>query len=361
MIRQLRARHLIDCQGLDRDQLYLMHRSLQLSLLRKMDEEEGKIASIFNMAVSLTRRMFPRQSPVQFPQNDIWEMCEKYSPHVMSIMSAHAASPAPPECSIDYALLLSDVSNYFYERNIFGDALDTSNASVKVCERFDGRHEAVRADIHTIAAAVRDTCGISERLRTLHHYVMTVALRQEHLNKSNPIDVSSNDLWNYANAWGNMTPILLDYECYEDVIIYSDLAITIKKKLLGSGPDSAIACYEPYRNKHIALAALGRLDEAQKWEPDPDNFMADPTYKVIMIRYYFFHANIAILCGNLDSAYTTLQMVLSMRTDIFGPTGRSTLDTYYLLAMLESKRHNNEAAEYDTSYAQTRRNIKFTN
>ncbi|KKO97403.1 hypothetical protein THAR02_10491 [Trichoderma harzianum] len=345
MIRQLRARHLIDCQGLDRNQLYLMHRSLQLSLLRKMDEEEGKIASIFNMAVSLTRRMFPRQSPVQFPQNDIWEKCEKYSPHVMSIMSAHAASPAPPECSIDYALLLSDVSNYFYERNIFGDALDTSNVSVKVCERFVGRHEAVRADIHTIAAAVRDTCGISERLRTLHHYVMTVALRQEYLNKSNPIDVSSNDLWNYANAWGNMTPILLDYECYEDVIIYSDLAITMKKKLLGSGQDCAIACYEPYRNKHIALAALGRLDEAQKWEPDPDNFMADPTYKVIMIRYYFFHANIAILCGNLDSAYTTLQMVLSMRTDIFGPTGRSTLDTYYLLAMLESKRHNNEAAE----------------
>jgi tetratricopeptide (TPR) repeat protein len=345
MIRNLRARHLIDTQGSGSDQLLLIHRSLQLSLLHKLDEDHAKLQAIFNLAVSLTRRMFPRQSPVQFAQNNIWEQCQAYSLQVMSVMSVQAGSSQPLECSIDYALLLSDTSNYFWERNIFSDALRTSDAADAACQHFRGSHEATRADIHTIAGAVRDTCGISERARALYHYEMAVALRQEHLNKGNTADMTSDDLWNYANAWGNMTTILLDYECYGDVILYADLAMTIKRKLLGSGEESIIACYEQNRNKHLALAALGRLEEAKEWEADPENCIEDPTYTNYMIRYHFSHANISVMCGQLEQAHASLQMVLGMRTKIFGATGRSTLDTYYMLAMVELGRSNADAAE----------------
>lgn len=71
---------------------------------------------------------------------------------------------------------------------------------------------------------------------------MAVALRQEHLRLTTNEDITKDYLWNYANAWGNMTAVLLDYECYEDVIIYAELALTIKRKLLGSGAESRIAC-----------------------------------------------------------------------------------------------------------------------
>lgn len=346
MIRNLRARHLVDTRGSGNDQQLIMHRSLQLSLLQKLDEKPSDLQSIFDTAVSLTRRMFPLQSPVQFPQNNLWEKCKTYSLQTMAIMNVHTASPHPPEFSMKYALLLSDVSNYFYERNIFGDALRASDAAEYASQHFAGSHEATRADIHTIAGAVRDTYGISQRSKTLYHYEMAIALRQESLNKSNEADLTTDDLWNYANAWGNMTPILMDYECYEDVILYADLAITIKRRLLGFGKESVIACYEQNRNKHIALAALGNFEEANKWEPDPENCMDDPTYTAIMIRYYFFRANISMLCGRLEEAYAPLQKALAMRTNIFGASGRSTLDTYYLLAMLEFKRRNYEAAEY---------------
>ncbi|EHK16211.1 uncharacterized protein TRIVIDRAFT_228135 [Trichoderma virens Gv29-8] len=344
LIHILESEGLIKCQDSGTDQKILLHDTWRLTLQRKLYNEKELFQPIFNAAVSLIRRKFPRQSPVQFPQNDIWGVCKKYSPHIISLMEVHAASLVPPEPSIDYALLLSDASNYFYERNFFADALRTADASVEACKHIDDC-EAARADIHTIAAAVRDTSGISERSKTLHHYIMAIALRQECLNKSKLEDVTHDDLWNYANAWGNMTPILLDYGCYEDVIVYAEFAMTIKRKLFSHERESTIACYEQYRNKHIALAALGRFEDAQRWRPDPENCIDDPRYTVIMIRYYFFHANIAIICGKLDAAYESLQKTLEMRTKFFGPTGRSTLDTYYLLAMLEIRRGNNDAAE----------------
>ncbi|CAI4214350.1 unnamed protein product [Parascedosporium putredinis] len=325
-----------------------MHRSLQSRLQTQLpNQEEGRLQQVFDVAVTLTRRLFPRQSPVQFPQNDIWEKCERYSPQVMSIMSMHQSAAQAPQCSIEYATLLSDLSNYLYERNIFEAALRASDAAETACEVFTSSHESIRADIHTLSGAVRDTYGIPHRQKTLYHYAMAVALRQDHLNKSAAADITQDDLWNYANAWGNMTVILLDYECYEDVILYADLAIMIKTKLLGSTSQAAIACYEQVRNKHIAYAALGRLAEAQEWQVDAEDITRDPTYTVIMIRYHFFHANILMTCGWLEQAHATLSMVLEMRTRLFGPSGRSTLDTYYLLAILELKRDNIHMAETD--------------
>lgn len=347
MIRKLTARHLIETQGSGKDQQLLIHRSLQLNLLHRLDKDHAKLQSTFETAVNLARRMFPRQSPVQFPQNNLWTRCKKYSPHVMAIMNVYTASENPPECSMTYALLLSDVSTYFYERNIFDDALKASDAAESASARFAGSNETIRADIHTIAGAVRDTCGISMRSKTLYQYEMAIALRQQQIEKTDLKDITAEDLWCYANAWGNMTPILLDYECYEDVILYADLAIGIKRRLLGSGKEFVKAAYEQIRNKHVALAALGHSEQALSWEADSENYLEDPAYVAIMIRYYFFHANIAMVCGNLDGAHETLQMILRLRTNMFGYSGRSTLDTYYLLGVLELRRNNSDLAEYD--------------
>lgn len=345
MIRKLTARHLIETQGFGTDQQLFMHRSLQLDLLHRLDKDHAKLQSTFDTAVGLVRRLFPRQSPVQFPQNNLWQKCQKYSLHAMAIMNVHAASQQPPACSISYALLLSDVSTYLYERNIFEDALRASDTAINASARFAGSEEAIRADIHTIAGAVRDTYGISKRSETLHQYEMAVALRQQQIEKTDLADITIDGIWNYANAWGNMTPILLDYECYEDVILYADLAIAIKRKLLGPGAEFVKAAYEQIRNKHVALAALGQFEQAARWDADPENFMQDPAYAAIMVRYHFFHANIAMACGNLEGAHKTLQMVLRSRTELFGASGRSTLDTYYLLAVLELRRNNRELGE----------------
>lgn len=289
--------------------------------------------------------MFPRQSAVQFPQNDLWQRQEAYSVQVKSLMTARNASVQQPSATIEYALLLSDASNYFWERNIFEDAVRCSDAAEAVCQGFLGQEFSARADVHTIAGAVRDSFGISERAKTLHQYEMAVALRQRYLDETEDDSISSDDMWNYANAWGNMTPILLDLECYEDVILYADLAMKIKRKLLGSGSAGTIACYEQHRNKHIALAALGRVDEALAFEADPMDCMSDPSYSVVMVRFHFFWANIALVCGKLEAASERLLMVLEWRKKFFGPSGRSTLDTYYMLSALEECRGQYESAE----------------
>src|SRR5579862_7624475 len=240
MIASLRTRELIDREVVGGSPCLLMHRSLQRSVLHRLDEDPKILQATFDMSVTLVRKGFPRQSPIQFPQNDIWEKCEKYSSHVMSLMTVYDASAQPPEPSVDFAQVLSDTSNYFWERNIFGDGLRASNTAERVCGKFGDKYKKQRADIHTVAASIRGNYGISERAGTLHRYQKAVALRQGYLNEMEPSDATVDDIFNYANAWGNMSNVMLDYECYEDCILHADLGINIKNKLLGDGYESIV-------------------------------------------------------------------------------------------------------------------------
>lgn len=341
MIRALTDRQLVQKEGRDKGYSYFrIHRCLRDSVLHRLDEDFSTFEVTFNMAFTLLRKVFPRQSPIQFPQNDLWKDCELYSAHVMQLRSVYEGSKNLPTPSIGVAELFSDLSNYFWERNFYGDGLRASNTAEKICEQLEGQHHYRRANVYTLAAALRTGYGISERAGALHRFQKAVALRQEHMNRLQPSEVTLEDIINYAHAWSNMGSTLLDYDSYEDTLGYSNLAIAIRMKLGPHKKEIKEYCFDSEKNKALSLAALGRFHEAIELIPDESTLPQDGRFFASLQIFYFLWANITLAAGDLEGAFVRLLKVLKDRARLFGPRARSTLDTYYMLGVVEERREN---------------------
>ncbi len=324
------------------------HRSFQRSVLHTLDREKGELQAIFEIAFTLLRKVFPRQSPTQFPQNHLWEVCEQYSPHIMSLRKVYKESNQPPSLSIsiEFAVLLGDVANYFWERNLFIDALLACDTAENICETLQDRYPNQRADVYTVAACIRLHYGISKRKETLHRCQKALALRQQHLNELHPLDATADDITNYANAWGNLGAVLLDYEFYEEALPYLDCAIALRNGVGGEHGQNG----QTEKDKSLALAALGRFDEAIALIPDDavlENAPPDILKTVIVALWAILYqwATIYLNAGKIEDARTKMFKVLESRSKYFGSAGRTTLDTYYLMGTIEQKRGNPNEAE----------------
>ncbi|KAI5814422.1 hypothetical protein BZA77DRAFT_283679 [Pyronema omphalodes] len=341
MIRTLTDRQLVQKEGRGKGYSYFrLHRCLCASVLHRLDQDFNTFDATFNMTFKLLRKLFPKQSPIQFPQNDLWADCELYSAHVMQLRLVYEGSKTPPTPSIGVAELFSDISNYFWERNFYGDGLRASDTAEKICEQLEGQYHYRRANVYTLAAAIRTGYGISERAGALHRFQKAVALRQEHMNRLRPNEVTVEDIINYAHAWSNMGSTLLDYDSYEDTLAYSNLAISIRMKLGPHRKKIKEYCFDSEKNKALSLAALGRFPEANELIPDESALPTEGRFFASLQIFHFLWANITLAAGNREGAFVKLQKVLENRKRLFGPRARSTLDTYYMLGVVEERRGN---------------------
>jgi hypothetical protein len=170
MVSSLFRRQLVTKSEISGKPCLLTHRSLQHSILHRLDNEEGKLQDIFIITFTLLRKVFPRQSSIQFPQNDLWKVWEQYSPHVMSLRKVYAESEERLSLSIEFAEILGDVANYFWERNIFNDGLLACESAEKICNTLEGRFPHQQANIFTLGASILLHDGISERKQSLRRF-----------------------------------------------------------------------------------------------------------------------------------------------------------------------------------------------
>jgi len=335
MIRTLRSRQLVDRVDVSGKPCLTMHRSLQRTILHQLDTDFEKFQDTFNMAYILIRKVFPRQSPVHNPQHDLWGVCEQYRSHVMNLRAVYVRSFQRPSTSMEFAEILSDAAYYFWERNIYGDGLRASDTAEEICEKFPSQFKNKRANVHTIASAVRWNRGISERRGCLRRFLKSLSLRHQFLNEPGDSNVEIEDISLYANAWNDVGCSLLDYECYEDAVPYFDLSIALKLKL---GDNTA--CLESLKNKALALTGQGRFAEAIELIPDEASLpqeVTEPAFVHIFQVFQFTWACIYLNAGYLEKAHEKLVNVLGCRRNLYGESGRSTLDAYYMLAIVKEK------------------------
>jgi len=340
MIRVLGSRQLVERVDVSGKPCLIMHRSLQRTILHRLDTDFEKFQDTFNMAFILIRKVFPRQSPVHGPQNDLWGVYEQYRSHVMNLRAVYMRSVRRPLTSMEFAEILSDAAYYFWERNIFIDGLRASDTAEEICEKFPSQFKNKRANVHTIASAIRWNRGISERRGCLRRFLKSLSLRQQLLNELNDSDATMEDLALYANAWNDVGCSLLDYECYEDAVPYFDLSIALKRKL---GDNTA--CLESLKNKALALTGQGRFVEAIELIPDEASLpqdVSEPAYVHILQVFQFTWACILLNAGDLKKAHEKLTNVLACRRNLYGESGRSTLDACYMLAIVKQKMGNYE-------------------
>lgn len=114
------SRHLVKRQTSDRGPYLLMHRVVQKHILSRLEESPDEFQQVFDAAYRLIVRVFPKQSPIQIPQNDLWEQREVLSPHVLSLCVIFDNNQASlPSVGIEFAEMLTDASSYFWERGLY--------------------------------------------------------------------------------------------------------------------------------------------------------------------------------------------------------------------------------------------------
>jgi len=339
MIRVLRAQQLVNRETVSGNPCLSMHRSLQRSILHRLDEDFERFQQTFEMAFILIREKFPRQSAIHVPQNGVWGACELYRPHVMNLRGVYVRSKQRPRVSIELAEMLSDAGYYFYDRGIYLDGIQASDTAEEIVANFTTGNLVLRANVSTVASVVRWDRGMSGRKKMLECFLKCLCLRQQHVNE---LVVDADQIILYSNAWNDMGLALADHECYADAVTCYDLSTQIKHKAGHSW-----AWLESERNKAQALAGMGRYKEAVaciiKAEDLPLELTAS-TSSVAAGAYpqhvQYMFANVLMNAGKLDEAQEKFIDVLKRRKVIFGKTARETLSTYYMLAVIQQKKGN---------------------
>ncbi|KAL4937746.1 hypothetical protein BDV06DRAFT_226681 [Aspergillus oleicola] len=339
MIGELASQHLVSRETIAQKPQLLIHRSLQKSVLHSLDREPHLLQHTFNLAFTLIRKVYPKQSPTHDPQNQHWQTQELYQPHILSLHTTYKQSEACQlSASIGFAELLSDAVYYLFERGMHTDSLKLSDTAEDICRKCPDASYISRANIYSLAVAVRWNRGISHRAALLHRVLKGLALLHKHINELDPNDATSEVLRLYATSWNDIGAILMDYECYEDALECLDLCESIKGCL-----GDRLGVLGAARNRSLALVWLGRFGEAVDLVPDESDVLPEllaPECVSYYGRCRYAWGNVLMMAGKTGRAESLLQKELHSRKLLFGETGHYTLDAYYLLGVTYRKMGN---------------------
>ncbi|OAA43580.1 Tetratricopeptide-like helical [Cordyceps fumosorosea ARSEF 2679] len=341
------SRYLVERHRTDQGALLLMHRVVQKHILSRLEQEPKEFQQIFDLAVKLILAVFPKQSPVQTPQNDLWEERELVSPHVLNLCKIFEKNLAAlPSAGIEFAEMLSDASSYFWERGLYTEAFQTSDSAEAICSRLGNNLSAQKANIYAIAAAIRVDHGISQRSNSWDKLNKALQMRQFHLHVVKPELITDEDITCWGNAWNDIGCGLIDLGFYDVALDFLFLAWEQKR--------ASILCQQQYNhfpespmNVSLALAGTGRYKESialmsETTENTDRNFTRDCA---VAQQVHISLASILVSAGRYSDAFSEVREVYERSIKLFGLSSRRTSDAAYLLATVEQKRGNMERAK----------------
>ncbi|GAW26600.1 putative pfs domain-containing protein [Rosellinia necatrix] len=95
---------------------YSVHRSLQIALRLKLDQDENERMVVLGHAISIMRRVTPKANNLQVPNQKYWPAFAKASPHVFSMCLAFKAAHPAILGTEELAKLFYDTGFHYWER-----------------------------------------------------------------------------------------------------------------------------------------------------------------------------------------------------------------------------------------------------
>lgn len=321
-----------------------MYWLVQQLLRNRLSQDPEKYKSTFDLACKLIRKEFPKQAPVQASQNHLWSVAELATPHLLSLHSVYTQSPSLA-VGVDFVQLLTDESNYLWERSLLQEAYKTSDTAEEICGKMCNEHFGKRANVHAIAGGIRFNHGISQRRACRDRWTKSLGLRQLHLHSLSPDSATEEDILLWGNAWNDLGCFLMDSGSYDDSLIFLKLAWELKISL-DDRVSSGILNSE--LNVSISLAGLGRHEEAVAMATK----VAENIDKTLGLDFAvaqtatFTLAYILLSAGRYEDAFPHARRAYERRTKILGQDRRETSDASFILASIEQKRGRLQSAAY---------------
>ncbi|RYC83738.1 hypothetical protein BFJ63_vAg13405 [Fusarium oxysporum f. sp. narcissi] len=347
VVSDIRSHHLVQRQGSDGSAYLLLHGLLQKHFLTRLEKNPEELLDVFKRAYRLISNMFPKQSPLQTPQNDLWDRRELYTPHIKSLCAVFNNNRRSLlSVGIAFAELLGDSTSYFWERGFYKEGYETSDAAEAVCDTLENEYASEKANIYAISGAIRQGHGISQRRRCIETWGKALKLRHAHLQAKIPYMTIDEDIVCWGNAWNDLGCIYVDLGSYAEAFDFFMLAWEIRK--------ASPLCQQHYNhfpespmNVAIALAGMSKHQEAidlmSETTQSTDKAFTDHNCAVVQTAHFAL-VSILVSAGRYEDAFSEARAVYERRNNIFGLASRQTSDAAYMLAVVEEKRGNFDKA-----------------
>lgn len=342
MSRYLNKRCLVSTETVDMygkdEPVLLIHRSLQLALRLKMDQNPKTRDDIFNHAFSIVRRASPHASRRQIPDPTFWSQFQQSNPHAVSLCNALAASHPPIGGTIGHATLFYDAGFHVWERS--NPSTQDGMILLETAEKILNSLEypplgALRADIHCMTSMLLESLGLSKRAECLARRQSMYTIREFWLEQYQTGKVNDPDIeilfYNAANELG-----LSNLQRNDFLEAEAQFDICFKKyKEWGTEDEHPYEYAKYYHNVSFVRMHQARYTEAisiaekgiaLKLKTDGKNS-----------RYYWFQYDLACImlqAGYLDAALNRHLEVLTGRETVCGKTEEMTLQSLYAVGAM---------------------------
>lgn len=340
--------------------LYSIHRSLQIALRLKVDQDENERQMVLGHAINILRRITPKANDLQVPNRKYWPAFEKASPHVFSMCLAFKAAHPAILGTEELARLFYDTGFHYWERWCAlprnGIALLLTAEGILHKLKYDDPR--LRSDISCMVSCLLDLVGAGE-MDLIESEARAEALRRREelvrMRKGVMMDQSSRS--DLPNAMQNVK--LATGEGSVDEILYyngvNDLGLSYLQVNQFEEAESLFEeCYAKYRTwggvdeipfeygkyfHNISFVRMyqGRYDEAISWaekalacKEKADKTSSTPRY----LWFQYNMANIMIQAGRLEEALNLHLTILRNRETICGSRSEHVLQSIYTIGAI---------------------------
>lgn len=303
-----------------------IHRALQQSLLHRLDKEPSARQDAFQLAHSIIRRAFPRQSDVQAPSNQNWLANEACLVHAMHLENVYKASPTPIQPPTGFAELLADVPNYMWERGLYERGITTGQLAKRIHQEHESEGSEQSRDliehskVCTLLCGIYLELGISGRKEGLAEALEAWELRCRFRAQSSSADeMTQENLLLVANSWNDIACCMMEYGCYETAESWLSKSIELKRALAEDGT-AFFNFVENYKNLAILRTAQGRFVEAVTLSRKAVLLVErHNSLESAVTQSFRFHLAYALYqAGNYEEALSLHEQVRQARVRIFG-------------------------------------------
>lgn len=179
IVADLRDRQLVKRERSGEKAMLTIHRSVQLGILNKLDQQFEERYAAFDCALRAIRRVVPRPSILIQAEPEKWSQMEPHLPQLLSLRRAFARSHPRISGTFEFAQVLFDVGMNMWDRGLTRECREVLATAEDVLDAIDYPAIAtIRANIHLILALILDETGISGRADAIVRRKKALDIRQ---------------------------------------------------------------------------------------------------------------------------------------------------------------------------------------
>jgi tetratricopeptide (TPR) repeat protein len=318
--------------------------------LHQLDRNIDQREKVFQEAVSMVRKAFPRENLVKRGGADDWPMQQKYLPHVVSINAAVVQSDPPIKSDLRFAGLLHDAAVFLYNWQGRDEARALLRTAEKMCEELFGTTPEDTGPLYAFCLAalgIHDQWGgIETRERGISRTKKAMELQKTQVGRFATENVTEKDWIALGRFHTDHGCCLLQAERHsEAAILYEE---TLKAyRHAGTEETLAVRFGLVYCLQGTAAAGQKNAVAEELWSKGLELILKMlPPHSFTALWFKFLAAVCFFSIGKRDVSMQYHTEVLETRVRILGADHHELLSSKYCVAVGHQHNGDLETAEY---------------